>query len=128
VGPFTLPLDVNDGAQRSPLGARGELAALAHYRRAGYRLVAKNWRCSLGELDLVLSRGRTVVFCEVKTRRNVGMGAPFEAVTWRKQGKLRALAEAFLAASPIRWDDVRFDVASVMAGDPPAVYVFEAAF
>jgi Holliday junction resolvase-like predicted endonuclease len=56
------------------------------------------------------------------------MGAPFEAVTWRKQGKLRALAEAFLAASPIRWDDVRFDVASVMAGDPPAVYVFEAAF
>jgi putative endonuclease len=90
--------------------------------------VAKNWRCSLGELDLVLKRGRTVVFCEVKTRRNAGMGGPFEAVTWRKQGKLRALAEAFLAASPIRWDDVRFDVASVMAGDPPAVYVFEAAF
>ena len=90
--------------------------------------MAKNWRCRLGELDLVLARDRTVVFCEVKTRRNIGLGGPFDAVTLRKQGKLRALAEAFLAVSPIRWDDVRFDVASVMAGDPPSVYVFEAAF
>jgi putative endonuclease len=115
-------------AARPALGAQGELAALAQYRRAGYRLVARNWRCPLGELDLVLSRGRTVVFCEVKTRRGAGLGGPFEAVTWRKQGKLRALAEAFLAASPNRWEDVRFDVASVMAGDPPDVYVFESAF
>jgi putative endonuclease len=121
-------LDVDPGAAPLSLGARGELAALAHYRRAGYRLVAKNWRCRLGELDLVLARDRTVVFCEVKTRRNIGLGGPFDAVTLRKQGKLRALAEAFLAVSPIRWDDVRFDVASVMAGDPPSVYVFEAAF
>jgi putative endonuclease len=84
----------------------------------------------MGELDLVLARGRTVVFCEVKTRRNAALGGPFEAVTWKKQGKLRALAEAFLAARPIQWDDVRFDVASVTAGggEPPSVYVFEAAF
>jgi putative endonuclease len=117
----------HDGG-RSALGAQGELAALAHYRWAGYRLVARNWRCRLGELDLVLARGRTLVFCEVKTRRGAGLGGPFEAVTWKKQGKLRALAEAFLAASPVGWEDVRFDVASVMAGDPPVVHVFEAAF
>jgi putative endonuclease len=112
------------------LGSQGELAALAHYRSAGYRLVARNWRCPLGELDLVLARGRTVVFCEVKTRRSAALGRPFEAVTWRKQGKLRALAEAFLASRPVLWDDVRFDVASVMArgGEPPAVYVYEGAF
>jgi putative endonuclease len=93
-------------------------------------LVARNWRCPLGELDLVLARRRTVVFCEVKTRRNAALGGPFEAVTWRKQGKLRALAEAFLATRSIMWDEIRFDVASVTAGagEPPAVYVFEAAF
>jgi putative endonuclease len=121
---------MDDAAARPSLGAQGELAALAHYRSVGYRLVARNWRCALGELDLVLARGRTVVFCEVKTRRNAALGGPFEAVTWRKQGKLRALAEAFLAAWPVQWNDVRFDVASVTAaaGKPPAVYVFEAAF
>jgi putative endonuclease len=115
---------------RSELGSEGELAALAHYRRAGYRLVARNWRCRLGELDLILARGRTLVFCEVKTRRDGGLSGPFEAVTLRKRDKLRALASAFLAASAIGWDDVRFDVASVTAGDGDAldVYVFEAAF
>jgi putative endonuclease len=119
---------VDHGVGRSALGEQGELAALAHYRRAGYRLVARNWRCPLGELDLVLARGQTVVFCEVKTRRGDGLGGPFEAVTWKKQVKLRSLARAFLAASPMRWEEFRFDVASVIAGDPPAVYVFEAAF
>jgi putative endonuclease len=112
------------------LGVHGEAAALAHYLGAGYRLVAQNWRCRLGELDLVLARGRTVVFCEVKTRRSAAFGGPFEAVTRRKQEKLRALAQVFLAAHPARWDDVRFDVASVMAVrmGSPTVYVFEAAF
>jgi putative endonuclease len=114
-----------------PVGAAGERAALAHYRRAGYRLLARNWRCPLGELDLVLARGRTIVFCEVKTRRGATLGGPFDAVTWRKQAKLRGLAQAFLArAGGLEWDEVRFDVASVSAvlGGPPVVYVFEAAF
>jgi putative endonuclease len=121
---------MDDAASSPSLGARGELAALEHYRRAGYRLVARNWRCQLGELDLVLARGRTLVFCEVKTRRSVALGAPFEAVTGRKRGKLRVLADVFLASQPHGWEDVRFDVASVTAsaGQPPAVYVFEAAF
>jgi putative endonuclease len=106
------------------------LAALVHYRRAGYRLIAQNWRCGLGELDLVVARGRTLVFCEVKSRREGGLGGPFEAVNWKKQGKLRALAEAFLATHPLAYEDIRFDVASVTVGGhgPPAVHVFEAAF
>jgi len=120
-----------DGSStRRSLGNEGERAALACYLRAGYRLVAQNWRCGLGELDLVLARGRTLVFCEVKTRRAGGLGAPFEAVNWKKQGKLRALAEAFLAARPVAYDDIRFDVASVTSDGlgSPAVHVFEAAF
>jgi putative endonuclease len=112
------------------LGVQGEEAALEHYLRAGYRVVARNWRCSLGELDLVMARGRTLVFCEVKTRRGNVFGGPFEAVTWRKQTKLRGLAQAFLAARPAGWEELRFDVASVMVGEghPPAVHVFESAF
>lgn len=112
------------------LGEQGELAAWAHYRRTGYRLVARNWRCPLGELDLIVVRGRTVVFCEVKTRRTDGLGGPFEAVNGKKQRKVRALALAFLGTSSLSWDQIRFDVASVMASGtgPPAVHVFESAF
>lgn len=70
------------------------------------------------------------MFCEVKTRRTTGHGGPFEAVTWKKQAKLRALAEAFLAAHRGPWDQVRFDVASVMEGKKGilTVHVFDAAF
>lgn len=92
--------------------------------------MAQNWRCGLGELDLVLMKGPVLVFCEVKTRRAGGLGGPFDAVNWKKQGKLRALAAAFLASRSIACDDIRFDVASVISGEtgPPSVHVFEAAF
>jgi putative endonuclease len=118
------------GSRRATLGIEGERAALACYQRAGYRLVARNWRCPLGEIDLVLLKGGTLVICEVKARRGSAMGGPFEAVTWKKQRKLRALANAFLAVVTLRWRDVRFDVASVIVDGPgdPAVHVFENAF
>ena len=112
-------------------GRAGEDAALARYRSLGYTLVARNWRCPLGELDLVLARRALVVFCEVKTRRGHGFGGPFESVTWRKQRKLRALAVAFLeVAGPPEATEFRFDVASVTAdgrGDA-SVFVYEGAF
>jgi putative endonuclease len=121
--------------ERSRLARAGEEAALARYLRAGYRLLARNWRCPLGELDLVLCRGPVVVFCEVKTRRGSRFGPPQEAVTWRKQRKLRLLAEAFLAAQGVGPAGggrltVRFDVASVAVGrgGAPSVEVFEDAF
>lgn len=120
-------------AGRSPkldLGRTGEDAALAHYRNRGYRLIARNWRCSLGELDLVLARGATVVFCEVKTRRGSAFGGPHESVHHRKQHKLRLLAQAYLAAHPTLPEEVRFDVAGVtlQGKGPPSVHVFEDAF
>jgi putative endonuclease len=115
---------------RRSVGVDGESAALAHYRASGYRLVARNWRCALGELDLVMARVGTLVFCEVKTRRGAGHGGPFEAVTWRKQAKLRALAQAFLSVQREEWDEIRFDVASVMEdrAGTLSVHVFESAF
>ncbi len=115
---------------RIDVGRAGEAAALTHYRRAGYRVVARNWRCQLGELDLVVAKGSMLVFCEVKSRRAMGLGGPYEAVTWRKQRKLRTLAEAFLAVSGVPAPSIRFDVASVIIdqGGEPSLFVFENAF
>ncbi len=112
------------------LGREGEEVALRHYRRAGYGEVARNWRCRLGEIDLVLVRGRTVVFCEVKTRRGTALGGPQDAVTWRKRRKLRLLAETFLTQSRLQPEQVRFDVASVLPDGRGGltVEVFEHAF
>ncbi len=79
--------------------------------------MARNWRCRIGELDLVLTRGDTLVFCEVKTRRGAGFGGGYEAVTWRKRAKIRAVAEAFLLATGVSRGSIRFDVASVHVRD-----------
>jgi putative endonuclease len=120
--------------ERPGIGRRGEDAALARYLGAGYRLLARNWTCRLGEIDLLLERGSLLVVCEVKARRGASLGGPFEAVTPRKQEKLRRLAQVFLlaesrAAAPSRIRDVRFDVASVTIGDgDAAVHVYEDAF
>jgi putative endonuclease len=112
-----------------PIGSRGEDAAAEAYRRRGYRIVARNWRCRLGEIDLVVERGGMLVFCEVKSRRGVGFGGGYEAVTRRKQAKLRALAEAFLQTHGSRPRAIRFDVASVaLLRDRSSVEVFEEAF
>ena len=78
-------------AARKALGAFGEDKAAAWYERNGYRVVARNWRCRDGELDIVARRGSTVVFCEVKTRASAAFGVPAEAVT---------VGEAAQAAAP----------------------------
>jgi putative endonuclease len=114
---------------RRERGGAGEDAALGVYLHRGYQLVARNWRCRLGELDLVLVRGDTLVFCEVKTRRGSSFGGGYEAVTWRKRAKLRSLAEAFLLESTARPGATRFDVASVALGPRGShVELFEDAF
>ena len=106
----------------------GERAAWGWYRERGYRFVARNWRSRVGELDLVVERGGTLVICEVKARASA-LAGPFDAVTPAKQRKVRAVAEAFLLATGARPQACRFDVASVVLGrGGPRVHVFEDAF
>jgi putative endonuclease len=107
------------------LGIRGEDAVAAWYEAQGYEVVARNWRCRDGELDLVVRDRRTFVFCEVKSRTSTVFGAPVEAVTHQKQARLRRLAARWLEESPIRAREIRFDVASVLNG---AVEVLQGAF
>lgn len=115
---------------RRNLGVAGEDAVAAWYETAGYRVVDRNWRCRDGELDVVVTRGDTLVFCEVKTRMSTRFGAPVEAVTATKQRRLRMLAARWLAEHATRRHTVRFDVASVTRGSDGQllVEVLEGAF
>jgi len=103
-------------ARRQALGAAGEAQAARWYEARGFTVLARNWRCRQGELDLVLGRDGLVVFCEVKTRTSDAFGAPMEAVTRTKQVRLRRLAAAWIGQAATRPREVRFDVASVLAG------------
>jgi putative endonuclease len=116
---------------RRALGVAGEDAVARWYAGAGYRVVDRNWRCREGEIDLVVTRERELVFCEVKTRRSTAFGAPVEAVTVTKQRRLRVLAARWLGAHPdVHARELRFDVASVLAarGTLPVIDVIEGAF
>ncbi len=101
---------------RRELGQRGEAVAAAHLRRCGMRVVARNWRCRQGELDVVALEGDRLVVVEVKARRSLGQGHPAEAVTPVKAARLRRLSAAFLVAHPtlsgVR--EVRVDVVAVV--------------
>jgi putative endonuclease len=112
-------------AHNRVLGATGEDAAAAWYEAHGYDIVARNWRCRDGELDLILRAGRTYVFCEVKSRTSTVFGAPAEAITAQKQARLRRLAARWLEESPRSAGEIRFDVVSVLNG---AVEVLQGAF
>ena len=114
---------------RSVVGRNGEDAAAAWYEAAGYIVVDRNWRVREGEIDIVAKRATTLVFCEVKTRRSDAFGTPAEAVTPRKQARLRTLAGQWLSVHRERADELRFDVAAVSPnGRGWTVAVIEAAF
>ena len=98
---------------RRRLGIAGEDAVARWYEDAAYEVLDRNWRCRDGELDLVVRRDATLVFCEVKTRASTRFGAPIEAVTGTKQRRLRTLAARWLAEHEARRRTLRFDVASV---------------
>src|SRR5687768_11190950 len=95
---------------RQLLGAYGEELAARHLSRQGMTVLDRNWRCDIGEIDLVLRDGSTLVICEVKTRSSTAFGTPHEAVTERKVARMRALASCWLRAHRVRPLDVRLDM------------------
>jgi len=84
-------------ARRQALGAFGESAAIGYLQRQGYVLLARNWRCSLGEIDLVARQGDQVVFIEVRTRRSDRQGPPEASLSPAKRKRLAALAYQYVA-------------------------------
>ncbi len=110
---------------RQQIGAHGEKRARRWYEREGYEIVARNWRCSDGEIDIVVRRGNTLIFSEVKTRRNASFGHPAEAVTPAKQARLRKLAVRFCRDENEHATLLRFDVVAICGND---LQVIENAF
>ncbi|HYH28944.1 MAG TPA: YraN family protein [Pseudonocardia sp.] len=117
-------------AAKDVLGRRGEDLAARYLEQQGLVVLSHNWRCRLGELDLVATDSERLVVCEVKTRSSTRFGAPAEAVDGRKAARIRRVAHAWLAAHHVRWCEVRFDVLAVIAapGAPVTVQHYEAAF
>ena len=101
--------------QRQLLGRQGEDLAAEHLERLGYRILARRHRTRFGEIDLVAADDATLVFCEVKTRRQ-GSGMPWDALTPVKQAQVRRMAAAWLVEAPDRprVDDLRFDAVGVV--------------
>ena len=86
-------------ARRREIGHRGEDLAAEWYQAHGYEVIARNWRCRAGELDIVARKGSELVFCEVKARSSGSFGLPAEAVGHAKQARLRRLAGMWLRAA-----------------------------
>lgn len=113
---------------KDAVGRYGEDLAAAHLRAAGLQVLARNWRCPDGELDIVALDEGVVAFVEVKTRSGTAFGAPVEAVTPAKARRIHRLAMRWLAEQrpDARWCPIRFDVVSVVRlapGGPSVEYL-----
>ncbi len=104
------------GMHNKALGAWGEAQVEQWYLKRGYDILDTNWRCRDGELDLIVARGKDLVFCEVKTRSSMRFGHPAEHVDHNKQRRIRGLAVQWMHEHSTR-GHVRFDVAAVCGSE-----------
>jgi putative endonuclease len=109
---------MNDNAGARSAGARYEDIALAHLARAGLELIARNYRCRYGEIDLVMRERETLVFVEVRYRRSSLFGGGIDSVHAGKRAKLVRAAEVFLINHPRHAGAAcRFDVVALTGDD-----------
>jgi putative endonuclease len=103
---------------KDALGRQGEQLAADYLTTSGLEILARNWRCSQGEIDIVAADGRVLVVCEVKTRSGVRYGTPLEAITRPKARRLRRLAALWLVTQSVLFDEIRIDVVGVLRNGP----------
>ena len=96
------------------LGRQGEELAAEFLSELGMIVMARNWRCDIGELDIVARDGECLVVCEVKTRSSAAFGNPVETVTGRKVKRMRRLALRWLEENSIHAREIRFDIVGVL--------------
>lgn len=105
---------ITPAGARLALGAYGERLAARHLTGLGLVLLDRNWRCDIGELDLVLRDKRVLVVCEVKTRSSGACGSPHEAVTPAKLDRLLRLAQRWAADHDVHPPEIRVDLVAVL--------------
>lgn len=103
--------------QKQVIGKYGEQIAAKYLQDRGYQIIEQNWRCDLGEIDLIAKNKSTIVFVEVKTRNGVGYGHPFEAITKTKVHRMRQLAAAWCAQHEKSGFQIRLDAVAVLIRD-----------
>lgn len=124
---------VMDGSQREDdrgrVGTFGESVAVRALKNAGYKILDINYRCKLGEIDVIAREGGTLVFVEVKARRSNRFGNPKMAVTQKKQRKVSMVALEYLKRNGISDEKARFDVVAVsLRSSQPDVEIIRNAF
>lgn len=119
---------MSNGGDKSLLGRWGESRVAEELRHKGYRILAANWRCRMGEIDLIAEKGSYICFVEVKLRKDDSFAQAREFVDHRKQGKIKRTAQFYLSCHATELQP-RFDVAEVYASQgtetqkPRIVYV-----
>ena len=103
--------------KRLILGKSGERMASRFLRKKGYRILEENYRTSRGEIDIIASKGQTVVFTEVKTRKSDFLESPLVAVTLKKQRQISMVAQEYLSSKDLFDSDARFDVIAIELKD-----------
>ncbi len=115
--------------ERLSLGKKGEDLAIAELRGLKYKILERNFKCALGEIDIIAREKDTLVFVEVKTRRTRDFGGPAAAVNARKQRQLSRVALTYLNMKKLGQTPARFDVVAVELIPPaPRIEVLRDAF
>ncbi len=115
--------------ERLSLGQQGEKLAVARLKKLKYKIIERNYRSPMGEIDIIAREKDTLVFVEVKTRSGKTFGPPVEAVTPSKQRQLSKAALAYLNQKKLRNIQARFDVVSVeLVWPTPRIEVIQNAF
>ncbi|MBR1988681.1 MAG: YraN family protein [Clostridia bacterium] len=114
--------------QKDTLGKKGEALVYAYLKNKGYKIIAKNYKNFLGEIDIIAKDKDYLVFIEVKTRMSRAFGDPLEAVNKEKQFKIRQVATMYLKAKRMLDSNCRFDVIAVLGDDFEDIRHIENAF
>jgi putative endonuclease len=119
------------GGRANILGPRGEKIACRFLRRAGFRILAKNYRCPVGEADIIAldARAGAIVFVEVKTRSSNAAVEPYSAVNADKKRRMKKIAAYYVAKHPAEDYAIRFDIISIVAnpgGEPKIEHIDDA--
>ena len=109
----------------SQSGAQGEEAACQYLLAKKYRILARNYRKSCGEIDIIAQDGKTLIFAEVKKRSSMAFGGPAAAVTAAKQRKIALTAQYYIKENTPKFDSIRFDVLCLL---PQGIEHIENAF
>lgn len=116
---------------RLATGKKGEEEAQKELERQGYRVLIRNYRCRTGEIDIIAEKDGVLVFVEVKTRTSLDFGLPQESVNFKKQARIRKVAQVFLAETKQFYRDISFCVVGVQldkTGMPKEVEIIDNAF